>query len=215
MNIPIAAAVHLLHETTRAVLASHSTQMPGYPYATAIPLVVDEKHRPLLLISALAEHTKNLLAYPRASVAVIEPRQTDVQNATRMTLVGTFEHFSPAPETLARYLRYQPAAVQYLQLDFMFFRMKVERIRFIAGVGKMGWLESAQWEQLPIVPPEVEATLLANNENIASSGIHIAGMDAFGVDFSTDEFHQRRRFESPLTSEALSAELPKLLRTLT
>lgn len=73
MQITPAPVIHLLHEAPHAILSTHSTQQPGYPYGTAVPLVVDEAQRPLLLISALAEHTKNLLADARASLAVVEP----------------------------------------------------------------------------------------------------------------------------------------------
>ena len=43
MKIPLASALHLQHKFTHTVPATHSTRMPGFPYATAIPLVPDEQ----------------------------------------------------------------------------------------------------------------------------------------------------------------------------
>jgi len=214
MHIPITSAIHLLHETTQAVLASHSTQMPGYPYATAVPLVVDEGHQPLLLVSALAEHTKNLLADSRASLALAERGSANLQNSARMTLVGKFERCSPAPETVARYLRYQAEAEHYLQLDFMFFRINIERVRFIGGVGKMGWLEAAQWSQLPTFSGAVEAGLLADCQKLVAPGVRICGLDAYGIDFESAGHLERQRFESALSSNELRERLPDLLALL-
>ena len=67
MNIQLDTVIPLLHESAFGVLATHSTQLPGYPFASILPFVLDESHRPIFLISALAEHTKNLLADARAS----------------------------------------------------------------------------------------------------------------------------------------------------
>ncbi len=104
--------------------------MPGYPYATVMSNIVDEHHRPILLINTLAEHTKNLLADPRVSISVTEPGAANVQDSQRLTLVGDAESVSASQELKARYLRYLPAAEQYLTLDFMFFRIIARRIRF-------------------------------------------------------------------------------------
>lgn len=214
MKIPLDAAIHLLHEARHAVLASHSTQLPGYPYATAVPLVVDEYHRPLLLISALAEHTKNLLSDPRAGLAVCEDGQSSIQSATRMTLVGNFERFDATPEEVGCYLRYQPEAEQYLQLDFMFLRLNIHRIRFIAGIGKMGWLDVVDWNDAKYIALKDESRLLALSETHAPQGVRLIGLDAYGVDYEIDGARNRLRFESALTVAELVHCLPERISKL-
>jgi putative heme iron utilization protein len=72
VKIAPTAALQLLHGQHYATLATHSGQLAGYPYATVLPYVLDEQHRPLLLISALAEHTRNLLADGRCSLSVLQ-----------------------------------------------------------------------------------------------------------------------------------------------
>lgn len=214
MRIPIDSAIHLLHEVRHAVLASHSTQLPGYPYGTAVPLVVDEHHCPLLLISALAEHTKNLLADPRASLAVCELGQSNIQNATRMTLLGSFERFDASPDCIGRYLRYLPEAKQYLELDFMFFRLNVHRIRFIGGGGTMGWLDLADWSSAKQLAAEDESRLLAVAATLAPSGVRVIGLDAYGVDYEIAESRHRLRFETAMTADELVRRLPERMSRL-
>lgn len=209
MQIPLASVIHLLHEASHAILSTHSTQLPGYPYGTAVPLVVDEAQRPLLLISALAEHTKNLLADPRASLAVIEAGQANVQDAARATLVGRIEPFQPRPELVQRYLRYQPDAEQFLQLDFQFFRMQVERIRYIGGIGRMGWLDAGSWQTTDVLSEDEETRLLA----LEPPSVHLLGIDPFGIDYITGGTRQRQRFESALPADEIGKCLQRLLPT--
>lgn len=214
MKIDPASAIRLLHCTSHAVLATNSTQMPGYPYATAVPLVVDEAQRPLLLISALAEHTRNLLADGRASLAVSEPGPANIQNAARLTLVGRFEPFQPPPETVARYLRYQPDAEQYLQLDFMFFRMSIERTRYIGGVGRMGWLERADWQAVVQLAAADEAPLLTEAARHIPTGIELIGLDAYGLDYAANGVRARQEFATDGTAAQVAGYLPAMVRAL-
>jgi hypothetical protein len=208
MQIPLAAVIHLLHEASHAILSTHSTQLPGYPYGTAVPLVVDEAQRPLLLISALAEHTKNLQADPRASLAVVEAGQANVQDAARATLVGRIEPFQPTAELVQRYLRYQPDAEQYLQLDFMFFRLQVERLRYIGGIGRMGWLDAQTWQAAAALDAAEESRLLA--EAPQTPGSRLLGVDPLGIDYEIGGRRRRQRFADPLSAGAIASQLKAL-----
>jgi hypothetical protein len=59
-------------------------------------------------------------------------------------LLADAQRIEPDALLRQRFLRYQPAAEQLLQLDFMFFRLQPIRLRYIGGVGRMGWLEAAE-----------------------------------------------------------------------
>ena len=214
MKIAIAPVIHLLHEAPHAILSTHSTQMPGFPYGTAIPLVLDELNQPVLLISTLAEHTKNLLADSRASIAIVEPGKANVQDAARLTLVGRAETFTPAPELVQRYLRYQPDAEQYLQLDFLFFRFKPERARFIGGIGKMGWLEGQEWGETGLISLAEEIALLSAATPVMPNNIRLRGIDAFGIDYDRDGQYGRLRFDQAQTYDALKSNLSGLIAQL-
>lgn len=95
MKLELSPVINLLHSTAVSTLATQSLQMPGYPYATLVPNVLDEQHQPILLISALAEHTKNLLADPKVSISVAETGTANLQDGQRLTLVGDAEQFEP------------------------------------------------------------------------------------------------------------------------
>lgn len=184
--------------------------MPGYPYATLVPNVLDEQHRPILLISALAEHTKNLLADPKVSISVTETGIANVQDGQRLTLVGDAEQFEPSQELIARYLRYVPAAEQYLQLDFMFFRIVPKRLRYIGGVGKMGWVETVVLEAVNKLSLDDESSLLAEVETVAPRNVTLLGIDPYGIDYIADGFRDRQALEEGTLRDAVLAAAPKL-----
>jgi hypothetical protein len=207
MKVAAASAVHLLHAAPFATLATQAVHFPGHPYATPVPNVADAAHCPLLLVSALAEHTKNLLADPKVSVAYVEPGASDVQAAARMTLVGDAERIAADAALTARYLRYQPDAEHYLQLDFMFFRIVPRRLRFIEGVGRMGWIEAADWSPLPSLDADTERAALHDLAPRLPDRVTALGIDALGIDFRRAGQRARHAFREPATTPAALAEM--------
>ena len=191
MKIPLPDALHLLHRAPIATLATQSASLPGYPYATVVPLVLDETQRPLLFISALAEHTKNLLADPRVSLSVVDPDATDVQAGARLTLVGDAVPVTQDAARIARTLRYLPEAANYLGLDFQFFQIEPKRLRYIGGVGRMGWIESTEWQTLPTLDAATETEWIAQAQ--PAIGETIMGIDPWGIDLRAVQGAQRHR----------------------
>jgi hypothetical protein len=197
-------AIHLLHEAAYGTLATHSAILPGYPYATVVPYVPDETQRPVVCLSALAEHTKNLLADSRVSLSVLQPEATDIQTAHRLTVVGEAERFEPSPAFLARYLRYAPGAEQLLALDFMFFRLSTRKIRFIEGLGRMGWLDKADLDAVGQLSEETETTLVREVSRVVPAGVRVLGIDCYGIDYAAGALRKRFRFPSqPLLPETI------------
>jgi hypothetical protein len=155
-----------------------------------------------------------MLADSRASIAIVEPGKANIQDAARVTLVGRAETFTPAPELVQRYLRYQPDAEQYLQLDFMFFRFKPNRARFIGGVGKMCWLEGQEWSEAGRISLTEEIQLLSAATAEMPKNIRLRGIDAFGIDYEKDGLYGRLRFDQGQTFEALKSSLSGLIALL-
>ena len=50
-------------------LSTLSRKQPGFPFGSVMPYGLDERGRPLFLISTMAMHTQNLHADPRAKLA--------------------------------------------------------------------------------------------------------------------------------------------------
>ena len=215
MKPAVESVIDVLHGATYGTLATQSARLPGYPYATVVPNVLDECHRPLLLVSALAEHTRNLLVDPRLSLSLLEPNCDNVQTAARLTLIGDAEAFEPGDLLQARYLRYLPDAEQYLQLDFMFFRVIPKRLRSIAGLGRMGWLEADDFSLLPSLSFETENQLVESVQRAVPEGISILGIDCYGIDYQSDGTRKRQGFgETAVREEHREAILHRVVNQL-
>ena len=180
MKIDYSEVRRLLRLGAAGALGTQSASIEGYPFVSSLPYVLDEACRPLFLISRLAEHTRNLLENPRASLLALEG-EGGRPDQGRATLLGRALPATLDEGTQARYLRYRPEAADYLALgDFRFFRMEPERARFIGGFGRMGWLDACP-------PPAVldlhtEARLLDALHEIAPAGVSVLGLDFDGLD---------------------------------
>lgn len=215
MLIPPESGLSLLHLCKHGTLATHSSQLPGYPFATAVPYALDAAHNPVLCISALAEHTKNVLADRRVSLSVAQPGADDVQDAARMTLVAEAERIEQDEALLARYLRYLPKTEELLTLDFMFFRLRPKRIRYIGGVGRMGWVEEADWAALPVLPAGLEEQFLEETRSQLSAQVKLLGADCFGIDYEVKGERHRQRFpDAPLSAERFATVAPRFAAEL-
>lgn len=205
MKIPAHAPLHLLHQATAGALATHSREPLGFPYPTLLPFAPDARHRPVILVSRLAEHTRNLGADPRAGFLVSHGHERDVLNAPRATLIGRFAPVEAAAQaaTARRYLRYHAGAERYLALgDFTFWTMRTERLRYIGGFGAMGWLDAADLDALEPLGDEEETELVRFFETHPArpDALHLAGVDRFGADLITENgLRTRFIFEAPQT----------------
>jgi putative heme iron utilization protein len=127
------------------VLSTQSEKHPGFPFGSTMPYTLDEAGRLLFLVSAMAMHTKNLKADPRASLFVTVPEaQADPLGAGRLTLVGMAAPVPPGelPAARAAYLARHDAAKYYVDFaDFSFWRLEPVGLYFVGGFGVMGWVE--------------------------------------------------------------------------
>lgn len=203
--------IDLLHSSSESALATHSVQLPGYPFASAVPFVTDAQHRPVLLISSLAEHTRNLAAAPKASLMIVKPLGEG--EMARVSLVGEIQPFDAEPLLVRRYLRYHPPAERFLQLgDFRFHRFEPLRVLTVGGFAQARWLEGERIHGAPHLSLDDEAALLEEISVPPESGARILGIDCYGLDLMAAGVRQRLRFASgPVTADAL---LPTVLREL-
>ena len=114
-----------------------------------MPYGLDEKGRPVFLISTMAMHTQNLQADPRSSLLVTQPDASgDPLGASRVTLMG---NVLPLPEqevAEARkfYLARYPNSKHWVDFeDFYFYRMDVMDVYYVGGFGVMGWVSASEY----------------------------------------------------------------------
>lgn len=130
------AAKKLLREGLSGALA---TLMPGSgdPYCSLVNVATAHDGAPLLLISKLAIHTKNILADPRASLMLDERKAGDPLEGARVMLMGRVSATDDA-KARTRYLARHPEAEMFAGFsDFAIYRMAIERAHLVAGFGRI------------------------------------------------------------------------------
>lgn len=211
MHIPLTHLLELMHECEEAALATQASHFPGYPYASAVPFVVDSRQRPLFLFSRLAEHSANLRADPRASIVLVQPGAAPLLERSRATLVGDCLEVDASQDDVERYLRYLPEASRYLSLgDFHWFRFEIRQARYVGGFARMGWVKE---EELRLPPPAFveDDALHARAASLLPAGARLLGLDCWGVDLHRDGQRLRRRFAHVASS---ADEIEEALRKL-
>ncbi len=166
---PATSARRLMRACDRAALAT--AQRPddsgsadtagadtgGWPYPSLVLVAFDHDGSPLLLLSTLADHTRNLLADGRVGL-LFDGTAGLAQPLTgaRLSVLGRAER-SDDPAHRARYLRRHPDAAFYAGFaDFAIYRVTVERAHLVAGFGRIHWLSAAQLD-LPASAPALAA----------------------------------------------------------
>jgi heme iron utilization protein len=140
--------------TNVATLATHSDD--GYPWASLVAFGSIDDGSPVLFVSRLAEHARNLARDQRASVVVADPDpRADVLASGRVTLAGTAERPSGDRARIAQdaYVAAVPAAKAYVDFqDFSLWIVRVERVRWVGGYGRMDSVDAASYRAAPPDP---------------------------------------------------------------
>ncbi len=142
----------LLDAERHGVLATIAVRREGWPFASLTAYATTAHGEPLLLLSDLAEHARNLRADPRASLLVHDTLAAeDAAAGARVTLLGTAEQLATdesseeVEEAQVRYLQKNAQANTYLALaDFHFWVLRVAEARYVNGFGAAGWLQGGQ-----------------------------------------------------------------------
>jgi len=133
---PGLAAKKLLREGRSGALAT-LVAGSGDPYCSLVNVATAVDGAPLLLLSKLALHTKNLLADARVSLMLDERKEGDPLEGARVMLMGTCAKDSDRLSGPA-YLRRHPEAEMFANFaDFGFYRMDIARAHLVAGFGRI------------------------------------------------------------------------------
>ena len=234
---PGATVRALLRSCDRATLGTRerSDDAPegaGAPYASLVLLAVDHDAAPLLLLSDLADHTKNLQADPVCSLMIDGTRGlADPLTGARATLQGSLH---PCTDTaaLGRFVRRHPSAAMYAGFgDFNLYRMEVRRAHLVAGFGRIHWIGAE--EAMAVLPEgyalgEQEAGVVEHmNEDhadavalyanvllgLAGVGWRLTGVDLEGADLWRDGVCARLPFDKQAhDAEGARIELVRLVK---
>jgi putative heme iron utilization protein len=230
MNERATTARRLLSRENMGVLATHSVDMDGYPFGSIAPYALDHGGRPVMLLSDIAQHTRNLKRDPRVSLTVFERFADDPQAGGRVTWVGDVAAVDAADAaTRERYMRYFPWTVDYFAMhDFALYRIELRRARFIGGFGQIFWIDAAAMAaENPFRDSEADIVEHMNRDHAralsrycellgapAADGVAMSGIDADGFDLLVGRRKLRFELDAPIaTPEEARAALVRLARS--
>jgi heme iron utilization protein len=219
-GIPAWRARVVMRATDRAALA---TSQGGWPFASLVLVALDHDGSPLLLISDLSEHAKNIKAESRVSL-LFDGTQglDDPLTGPRVTVLG---EAVPAEDARLRerFLARHPAAGLYAGFsDFHLHRISIARAHLVAGFGRIHWVEA---RDLLVTPDgsfarEEAATLAALNADpkmvraavqalsLKGKDWRITGIDPEGLDLRRAGLIARLALSCPsLSVETVHAAL--------
>jgi hypothetical protein len=132
-------AKSLLRRSRQGALA---TLMPGSgdPYCSLVTVASFFDGSPILLISQLALHTRNILGDSRVSLMLDERAEGDPLEGARIMLAGRAEQAAEGevPVLRRRYLAAHPGAEAFADFkDFSFFRIRPSGAHLVAGFGRI------------------------------------------------------------------------------
>ena len=199
----------LMLSASFGVLSTVSVDLAGYPFGSVTPYCMDRMCRPIIYISPIAQHTRNIVADSRVSLTVMERTESDdVQSKGRVTCIANAVEVPDGDrDAQERYFRYFPSARQYQDTHaFEFFRLELVRVRFIGGFGQIFWMEP---EEFGMANPfsSVEETKIIQHMNQDHSDVvsrtgggvsQMVGIDAEGFDLLRGGRKARIAFAAPV-----------------
>lgn len=140
----------IIRTADRAALATAATAGTGgaggpWPYASLVLVACDKQGYPLLLISDLADHTRNIRTDARVSLLYDETAGLDDPlTGSRVTLQGEAAQVEDGG-LMDTYLARHASAKTYADFtDFHLFRVRPLRAHLVAGFGRIHWLEAGE-----------------------------------------------------------------------
>ena len=215
----------LVSSTTVAYLATVGED--GAPWCSLVVFGPTAQGDPVLLVSTMAEHGRNLLRDRRASLALSDPSTSgDPLDQPRITLAGRVVQPTGvrAEQALAAHVAAIPGATLYAGWDdFTLWVLEVERVRWIGGFAVMETIGADDYRAAEADPTAtVAATAVAHlNDDHADALLAIArelgavrgavsavctGIDRYGIDLSCAGAREattvRVTFDEPLAKAA-------------
>ncbi len=199
----------------------------GDPWCSLVVYGPTAEGNPVLLVSTMAEHGRNLARDPRASLAISDPSAPgDPLDRPRITLAG--RAVQPQGDAAEAALDAHVAAIPGARLyagwdDFSLWILEVQRVRWVGGFARMDTVGPEEYRAAepdptqPIAARAVEHLnkshadgLLAIARELAGARGAVAavctGIDRYGIDLSCTGAGQsaaaRVEFEEPLAKAA-------------
>ncbi|MHC2017882.1 HugZ family pyridoxamine 5'-phosphate oxidase [Methylobacterium sp. CM6247] len=211
----IGLARHLLRSIRSGALASLDAQ-DGTPFASLVTIATDVDGTPLMLLSRLSAHTRNLLADPRASLLFSAGGKGDPLAHPRLTVTGRVSQ-TTEPRIRERFVARHPKAKLYADFpDFGFFALEPSAGHLNGGFAKAATLTPAEL-RLDLSGAEAliagergavehmnadhadALALYAKGEGGGDGPWRLTGLDPEGMDLLAGDRTARIRYPAPVT----------------
>ena len=176
---PPSDVIQWLVETGHGVLSTISSNegTEDYPISSVVPFAITPEGKPYILIAGIAAHTKNLRQNNKSTLFISHPNpEGDPQSFWRASIIGNFKEVKTIASSsdkaevasgktmivteeeeemmLIRYRAQVPNADAYLKThNFSFWLMDdIIKIRYIAGFGRICWIEGDEYLSNEIHP---------------------------------------------------------------
>jgi putative heme iron utilization protein len=220
----------LMRRCTRVAVGT--LEPSGAPYVSLAMVALDHDATPLLYLSDLADHTKNLKADPRVSLLFDGTLDNAVPLAgERATIQGRIEATSES-RLLERYVARHPDAAAYTGFrDFNLYRVSIDRAHLVAGFGRIHWVDGAavrlEWTLVrELAEREAEVVAHMNGDHAEAVQLYanrllsrrggewrLTGLDPDGCDLCQGAETARLPFDNVVNdAEEARAELVRLAR---
>ena len=191
----------------------------GDPYSALTVYATDHDGTPILLLTGLSDHLKNLDRDNRASLLIDAARDLEhPMTGPRLTVQGRVVASGEAHHR-ARYLARHPAAAQYADFgDFGVYLLQIERVHYVGGFGVAKWFARSDIRYdnanaAELLTAEVGIVAHMNEDHgdavqlyvqkllgLTGEGWQMTGIDPEGIDFRNCGEVARLIFESPISS---------------
>lgn len=210
-------ARRLFNSKSFGILSTLSLKLEGFPFGSVVPYCLDNEGMAVVLISTIAEHTKNISNDDRCSITIIMDNE-DVQSNGRLCVIGNME-LLPTIETdvKERYYRHFPNSKTYNTAhDFFFYRLLPISIRYIGGFGKIYWFDPLEFlinnpfqgndenKMTDHMNKDHQKDLVSYCERykkmsmVLNANVRMVGIDSLGFDVFVNDKKVRFDFEQPV-----------------
>ncbi|MFT5823761.1 MAG: putative heme iron utilization protein [Crocinitomix sp.] len=208
------AARALFNSKDFGILSTISVKLEGFPFGSVVPYCLDDTGAPIIYISTIAQHTKNIGADQRCSLTILRDND-DIQAHGRISIVGNMELLGKDEKFVEeRYFRHFSNAKGYGGThSFSFYKLQPITVRYIGGFGAIHWIEPVDFlNQNPFAGAAETAVTEHMNKDHQDSMVkycqqyknmelgnddqlRMVGIDSAGFDLFVNQ--QKVRFEFP------------------
>lgn len=190
----------------------------GYPFATLVSVATDLDGAPLLLMSQLSAHTRNVSADARVSLLLSRGGKGDPLAHPRLTVVGRCLPFAE-DRARTRFLARHPKAALYAGFgDFAFYRIAIEGGHLNGGFARAARLSADELmtnieDARGLVEAEASAVEHMNEDHAEAVALYatkllglrsgrwvVTGIDPDGLDLMLREETARLPFPQRVTT---------------